>query len=58
MKKIHWNDLMNATPSEIKKTYKMNDRQLENSVRHHLDGASVSERRQVYEKVYNLKNKS
>lgn len=58
MKKIHFNDFINATPSEIKKVYKLNDRQMEQSLRRHLDGADASQRRQVYEKVYNLKDKS
>lgn len=58
MKGPTWNDLRNATPSELKKTYKMNDRQLEQGVRQHLQGADASERRQVYETVYNLKDKS
>ena len=58
MKGPTWNDLKNATPAELKKTYKLNDRQLENGVRRHLNGADASERRSVYETVNNLKDKS
>lgn len=57
MKKIHWNDIGNAVPSELKRVYKMNDRQLEQSIRRHMDGASPTERRQFYEKAYSLKDK-
>lgn len=54
-KKVTWNDLHNATQHELKKTYKLTDRQLENQVRQHLDGASAGERRNMYEKVYGRK---
>lgn len=57
MKKVTWSDLSNATPTELKKTYKLSERGLEIAVRKHLDGATASERRNVYETVYNLKNK-
>lgn len=51
-KKVTWNDLHNATQHELRKTYKLNDRQLENAVRNHLDGANLNERRKLYETVY------
>ena len=54
-KKISWNDLHNATQGELKKTYKLNSRQLENAVRRHLDGANASERRKVYQDFYGRK---
>ena len=57
-KNVTWNELTNLKPSEMKNKYKLTDRQLEQSVRKHLDGANVNERRQVYENVYNLKDKS
>lgn len=50
--KITWSDLHEATYSELKKTYKVSDRELENSVRRHLDGANATERRGMYETVY------
>ncbi|HEX4372204.1 MAG TPA: hypothetical protein VHZ50_02765 [Puia sp.] len=56
MSKVTWNDLNNATQSELKKTYKLSDRQMEQSVRHHLDGANAQERRQVYQKFYSRKS--
>jgi hypothetical protein len=55
MSKVTWNDLKNATPNELKKTYKLNDRQLENQVRHHMDGANNGERRKLYETVWSNK---
>ena len=52
MSKVTWNDLKNATPTELKKTYKLNDCQLENQVRRHMDGANSAERRKLYETVW------
>jgi hypothetical protein len=57
MGKVTWNDIYSATPKELKKTYKLNDRQLETHVRRHLDGANANERRNVYESLYSTKNK-
>lgn len=57
-KKISWNEMHNYHSSELKKKYKINDRQLEQSVRYHLDGANAAERRNVYKEVYESKNKS
>lgn len=51
-KKITWNDIQNGTLPELKKSYKMNDRQVEQSLRKHLDGANVQDRRNLYEKLY------
>lgn len=51
-KNITWNDIKNATQHELKKTYKLNDRQLESSLRRHMDGASREERRDLYKKLY------
>lgn len=50
--KITWGDLQNATVQELKKTYKLNDRQLEMGVRAHLDGSSTQEKRDMYKKVW------
>lgn len=55
MSKVTWNDLKNATPAELKKTYKLNDTQLEHQVRKHMDGANHTERRQLYETVWSNK---
>ncbi len=52
MKKVTWNNLHEATQQELRKTYKLNDRQLENAVRHHMDGANSAERRKLYQTVY------
>ena len=51
-KKVQWNDIESATQQELKKIYKINDRQLEQQLRRHIDGANPQERRQVYEKMY------
>ncbi len=52
MQKVTWNDLHNATFKELKQKYKLNDKQLENQVRRHLDGANPQERRDVYKTVW------
>lgn len=52
MSKPTWNDFNEAKPAELKKTYRMNDRQLENAYRSHLEGANANERRGMYEKLY------
>ena len=57
MSKITWNDMHSATFKELKKTYKMTDRQIEMGVRKHLDGASTAERNKMYETVYSNKGK-
>lgn len=51
-KKVTWSDLHSATHHELKKTYKLTDRQLEHAVRKHWDGANSQERRKLYENVY------
>jgi hypothetical protein len=50
--KVTWSDLHDATQQELRKVYKLNDKQLENQVRHYLDGANAAERRKLYETVY------
>jgi hypothetical protein len=50
--KIRWNDITEATQQELKKTYKLNDRQLEVQLRTHLDGANQTERRAKYQELY------
>ena len=47
-----WNDFQEAKPEELKKTYKLNDRQLEMAHRKHLHGASTPEYRSAYEQLY------
>lgn len=56
-KKVTWNDLFCGTFKEIKKTYKLNDTQLENQVRRHMDGANPKERRDLYQAVWGKKDK-
>lgn len=55
MSKVSWNDVQSATTKELKKVYKLNDRQLEVQVRRHLDGATAKERREVYKNFYDKK---
>lgn len=57
MAKITYGDLFNATFKDLKKTYKLNDRQLEQGVRKHLDGANAKERRDIYQTVWTPENK-
>jgi hypothetical protein len=58
MSKLHWNDITNYHQEEVKKKYKLDARGLEQQLRKHLDGANATERRQVYETMYNNKQKS
>ena len=54
-----WNDINQGTAAELKKTYKLTDRQLEVSVRDHGYGIKDPQaRRDFYESVYNGKRKS
>lgn len=55
MSKVTWGDLHSATFQELKKTYKLNDRQLEHAVRNHLEGANSKERSELYGKVWSKK---
>lgn len=55
MVKVTWQDLHTATPKELKKTYKLNDRQLEQAMRPHMDGANHQERRDFYKTVWDKK---
>jgi hypothetical protein len=55
MSKPTWNDLHEAPQQDLKRIYKLNDRQLEQQVRRHWDGANMTERRKLYEKVYGKK---
>ena len=57
MNKITWNDLFTGTFKELKKTYKVNDTQLETQVRRHMDGANPQERRDLYKTVWDKKDK-
>ena len=52
MSKVTWNDLHNASQSDLKKTYKLNNKELEKQVRKHLDGANTVERRNLYQQFY------
>lgn len=54
-KRVTWGDLHNATFKELKSTYKLNDMQLENAVRRHMDGANPAERRDLYKAVWDKK---
>ncbi len=55
MAKVTWNDIETGSQSELKKTYKLNDRQIEQQFRKHLDGANTQERRQIYQQFYSRK---
>jgi len=57
MGKPTYNDIMQAHQRDLKRVYKLDDRQLEMAVRRHMDGANHQERREFYEKVYGEKNK-
>lgn len=55
MSKVTWNDLHEATQHDLRKTYNLNDRELEKGIRKHLDGANAQERRAVYDQLYRRK---
>lgn len=55
-KRVTWGDLHNGTFKELKKTYKLNDTQLEQAVRKHMDGANPAERRGLYSTVWDKKS--
>ena len=57
MSKVTWNDINNASQTELKKTYKLDSRQMEQAVRKHLDGANATERRDVYNKFYSRRDR-
>lgn len=57
MGKPTYNDLMNAPQKDIKRIYKLNDRQMEQAVRKHMDGANNAERRGLYQTVFTNKGK-
>lgn len=52
MKKLTWNEISNFKSQELKGRYKLSDRQLEQGMRHHLDGANTKERHEVYNKLW------
>ena len=59
MAKVTWNDLSEATSADLRRVYKLNDKQLEGQVRKHMDGSTNNaERREFYESVYSSKRKS
>lgn len=51
-KKPTWNDLQNAHQSDLKRIYKLSDRQLEQQVRRHWDGSNPVEKRELYKTVF------
>ena len=57
MSKVTWNDLFNGTFRELKDTYKLTDKKLEQQVRNHMDGANPQERRELYKAVWDKKDK-
>lgn len=56
-KKPTYNDVVNENPQELKKFYKLSERQLEQNVRKHLHGGSQNEMKKMYEKIYDNKGK-
>jgi len=51
MSKVTWNDINSATFNELKNKYKLNNTQLEQQVRRHLDSASVDQMKVIYHKM-------
>ena len=53
---MSWTELNSGEIQKRKKFYNLTDRQLEQQVRSHLNGATKEERNKVYEDIYALKN--
>lgn len=53
--KVKWNDLHEGTCHELKSTYKLTDKQLEQQIRKHWDGADKNARDNLYRTVYDKK---
>jgi len=56
-RKVTWNDIQNGNPREIMNKYNLGERQMEQAVRKHLDGASRKEMKDVYNKFYTENNR-
>lgn len=52
MSKIKWNELGNYTSKELMKKHRINDRQLEQQISREIKGASRSEVKEIYKKIY------
>jgi hypothetical protein len=52
-----YNDVINESATELKKFYRLSERQLEQNVRKHLYGAGQREMTKMYEKIYDNKGK-
>lgn len=57
MAKVTWNDIQNGTQSDLKKTYKLDSRQMETQIRKHIGGADAQQRRKAYQEFYSRKEK-
>lgn len=55
MQKVTWNDIQEAHQNDLKRVYKLSDRDLEKQIRTHMDGANHEERRNFYQKMYGNK---
>lgn len=55
--KVRWNDIKEATQQDLKRVYRLDDRQLENQIRNHLDGANATQRRALYQELYGKRGK-
>lgn len=52
-----YNDVIQESATDLKRFYKLSERQLEQNVRKHLYGANRSEMNKMYEKIYDNKGK-
>lgn len=55
-KKVTWNDLHEGAAKDLMKHYNLSERELQQQLHKHLDGATHKDRQQVYKDVY-LKRK-
>lgn len=53
--KVTFNDIREASANELKRFYKLDDRELDKQIRSHLDGSNAAQRREIYNEVYRRK---
>ena len=55
MRQPNYRELMTIPIKDLKKEFKMNDQNLERSIRKHMDGATAQQRTELYKEVYDKK---
>lgn len=50
--KVTWNDFHSAKPKELMNHYKLTERQLQQNLHKHLDGANRKDKEKIYDNFY------